>query len=142
MVNVGQVVRERHESDGVVLVGFGGHRGTVVAADVWGAPMQRMPVPPAPAGSPEDLLHQVAPHPSLLIFPDDRNTPWLAARRGHRAIGVVYDPESERRGKWVPTVMGRRYDAFCFFEDTEALHPLHLEAAQPSGERETYPWST
>jgi hypothetical protein len=29
MVNVGQLVRERHKVDGVVLVGFGSHRGSV-----------------------------------------------------------------------------------------------------------------
>ena len=56
------------------------------------------------------------------------NSPWLGTRRGHRAIGVVY-PTAERRGNWVPTVMGRRYDAFCHFHHTDALHPLHLEGA-------------
>lgn len=142
MVNVGQVVRERHERDGVVLVGFGGYEGSVIAADLWGAPMRRMPVPPAPAGTHEDLLLRAAPPSSLLVFPDDRRTPWLERRRGHRAIGVVYRPSAERRGNWVPTVMGGRYDAFCHFHHTEALHPLHLEPVQPGGERETYPWST
>jgi erythromycin esterase-like protein len=33
-----------------------------------------------------------------------------ARRRGHRAIGVVYEPRAER-GNHVPTVMGGRYDA-------------------------------
>jgi erythromycin esterase-like protein len=143
MVNVGQVVRERHGRDGVVLVGFGGHRGRVVAATEWGAPARRMAVPPAPPGTHEDLLHAATatPTPSLLVFPDRRDTPWLAARRGHRAIGVVYHPEGEGRGNWVPTVMGRRYDAFCSFDSTEALNPLPT-VAPTSGERETYPWST
>jgi hypothetical protein len=31
MVNVGQLVREGHERDGVVLVGFGSCQGTVIA---------------------------------------------------------------------------------------------------------------
>jgi len=125
MLNVGQVVRERHSDDGVVLVGFGGHHGSVIAASSWAAPMRRMPVPDAPEGTHEDLLHQVAGEPSLLVFPDDRRSPWLSARRGHRAIGVVYHPEGERRGNWVPTVIGGRYDAFVSFDDTEALTPLH-----------------
>ena len=142
MVNVGQLVRERHHPDGVVLVGFGGSEGSVIAADFWGAPMRRMTVPAAPAGTHEDLLRRAAPASSLLLFPDDRDSPWLAARRGHRAIGVVYRPLGDRRGNWVPTVMGRRYDAFCHFHQTEALHPLHLEAAQLESEQETYPWST
>src|SRR5215217_1650203 len=39
MINVGQVVRERHEQDGVRLVGFSGYRGSVIAASQWGATM-------------------------------------------------------------------------------------------------------
>jgi erythromycin esterase-like protein len=141
LVTVGQLVRDRHSPDGVALVGCGGRRGSVIAAGAWGAPMRRMPVPPAPAGAHEDLLHAASASRSLLVFPERRDSPWLAARRGHRAIGAVYDPRREPHGNWVPTVMGRRYDAFCSFDDTEALHPLHYEAAQPHGERETYPWT-
>ncbi|CAM5266279.1 erythromycin esterase family protein [Streptomyces avidinii] len=33
MVNVGQLVRERHAAQGVVLVRFGSHHGTVTASD-------------------------------------------------------------------------------------------------------------
>jgi hypothetical protein len=36
--------------------------------------------------------------------------------------------------------MGRRYDALCSFDIIEALHPLHLELAQPGAEQETFPW--
>jgi erythromycin esterase len=100
-----------------------------------------MPVPPAPAGIHEALLSEVAPRPALLVFGDRRDGPWLSARRGHRAIGVVYRPERDR-SNWVPTEMGRCYDAFLSFADTEALRPLHLEPSTSAGERETYPWST
>ena len=140
MVNVGQVVRERHGRDGVVLVGFGAHHGTVIAADRWGATMRRLPVPPAPAGTHEALLDDAIGAPALLVFPDRRDTPWLASTRGHRAIGVVYHPDSDRFGNWVPTVMGARYDAFCSFANTSALHPLHGRAAPPGRELETYPF--
>ncbi len=142
MFNVGQLARERYGADDVALVGFGGHRGGVIAGEEWGARMRRMPVPPAPAGSHEDLLHQVSPRPTLLVFPEQRDTPWLSARRGHRAIGVVYHPDIDHLGNWVPTTMGGRYDAFCFFDDTEALHPLHMEQAQRAGEHLTEPWGT
>ena len=76
----------------------------------------------------------------MLVFPDARDGTWLSTRRGHRAIGVVYDPSGDRMGNWVPTVMGGRYDALCSFDETTAVHPLHLEAAQPSAEQETYPF--
>jgi erythromycin esterase len=142
MVNVGQLVRERHSDDGVVLVGFGGYEGSVIAADFWGGPMRRMAVPPAPDRTHEQLLCRAAPPAALLVFPDERDSPWLSARRAHRATGVVYRPSAERRGNWVPTIMGRRYDAFIHFHHAEALAPLHLEMAQPGTEQETYPWTT
>ncbi|MGH8946063.1 MAG: erythromycin esterase family protein [Acidimicrobiia bacterium] len=139
MINLGQVVRERHLGEGVLLVGFGGHRGSVIAAEAWGAPMQRMPVPPAPDATHEDLIHDAVGSPSLFVFPEHRDTAWLSTRRGHRAIGVVYHPERDQPGNWVPTLMGRRYDAFLYFEETEGLAPL---IAVPAGEElETYPWS-
>jgi erythromycin esterase-like protein len=148
MVNVGQLTRERHAADGVVLVGFGGHHGTVIAGDSWGAPYQRMTVPPPPAGTHEDILHRALGEPALLIFPDDadatdlRQSPWLGGRRGHRAIGVVYDPRRDARGNWVPTRMGARYDAFVSLDATTALTPLHPETPAPHAEQETYPWTT
>jgi erythromycin esterase-like protein len=59
------------------------------------------------------------------VFPTTREGPWLSARRGHRAIGVVYQPELDSRRNWVPTIMGRRYDALIYLDETEALRPLH-----------------
>ena len=66
---------------------------------------------------------------------------WLTSARGHRAIGVVYNPERERPGNWVPTQLGRRYDAFLAFDRTEALHPIHARGSSDH-EYETYPWTT
>jgi erythromycin esterase len=128
MVNVGQLVRERHGGEGVVLVGFGSHRGTVIAGDEWDAPMEVMPVPPARQGSWEDLLHRAGEANRLLLLDDVRDDGAFLEERGHRAIGVVYHPERERFGNYVPTVLPRRYDAFCFIDETRALRPLHLRA--------------
>jgi hypothetical protein len=103
--------------------------------------MRVMDVPPPRRHSHEALLADAAPGANLIVFGSDRGGPWLSATRGHRAIGVVYHPDAERYGNSVPTVMGRRYDALCSFTDTHALHPLHLESAQPGSEQETFPWS-
>ena len=103
--------------------------------------MERMPVPPAPRSSHEALIHSVTTDPTLFVFPKDRDTPWLRARRGHRAIGVVYRPERDHFGNWVPTVLGKRYDAFVSFGRADALHPLHEEVPQPHAELETYPFN-
>jgi erythromycin esterase-like protein len=60
-------------------------------------------------------------------------------RRGHRAIGVVYDPARERAGNYVPTDLPARYDALLHVDRTQALHPLHVRPRRP-GPPETYPW--
>src|SRR4051794_5122467 len=138
MYNVGQLVREEHGDDGVVLVGFGSAEGTVIAGQQWDAPMEVMPVPPARAGSWEHALHLMGAEDRLLLFqPPVATTDALAAPRGHRAIGVVYHPDAEW-GNYVPTVLPLRYDAFLYLDQTQALHPLHIEPE--SGRPELYPW--
>ncbi len=138
MINLGEIARQRHGSDNVALVGFAGHRGTVVAAPQWGSGERVLPVPRAIRGSHEDLLHRALGYPAILEFGDDRSGPWLRAHRGHRAIGVVYRPNQEF-GNYVPTVMGRRYDALLWLEDTSALEPLHHEPPPHEAELETAP---
>jgi erythromycin esterase-like protein len=130
MVNVGQLLRERHGRDDVVLVGFGGHRGSVIAGAEWGAPMEAMTVPPARPGSLEALLHDAVGEDALFVVPRGERAAWLDRRLDHRAIGVVYRPERERWGNYVPTVLGERYDAFLYLEETSALRPLHMERAE------------
>lgn len=138
MVNVGQLMRERHAGDGVALVGFAAHRGTVLAASGWGEPEVVFDVPAALWGSHEDLLHRVLGEPACLIFPPDRAGGWLTVPRGHRAIGVVYEPRREA-GNYVSTVIGQRYDALIWLEQTTALRPLHHEAPPREPEYETEP---
>jgi erythromycin esterase-like protein len=129
MITVGQLLRERHGTDGVVLVGFGGYQGGAIAGKEWGTQMERMPVPPARSGSLESLLHGLLGEDSLVVVPRSDRPEWLDRQLDHRAIGVVYRPERERWGNYVPTVLGRRYDAFLHLEDTSPLQPLHLERA-------------
>jgi erythromycin esterase-like protein len=141
MVNVGQLVRQAHDADDVVLVGFGTHRGTVIAGDEWGAPMRRMRVPPAREGSFEDALHASDVGDMLLLFDggDDGGVEGLADPIGHRAIGVVYDPRNERWGNYVPTIVPRRYDAFLQFEETAGVDALHMPVLVDGEPPETYP---
>ena len=101
--------------------------------------MEEMPVPPAREGSWEDVLHRAGNADKLLLLHKVLDDEDFLEERGHRAIGVVYHPEYEKLGNYVPTVLPRRYDAFCYLDETHALHPLHL---QPALEKlpETYPW--
>jgi erythromycin esterase-like protein len=138
MFNVGQLVRQEHDTDGVVLAGFGSNEGTVVAGRSWGAPMEVMDVPPAKPGSWEHALHLMGAEDRLLLFrPPVDASDALAVPRGQRAIGVVYNPEFEW-GNYVPTVLPLRYDAFLYLDQTRALHPLHVQPQ--AGPPELYPW--
>lgn len=127
-VNIGGLARERHGAENVVLVGFGTHRGSVIASHAWDGPTQVLDVPHAKEGSCEDLLNKACANKqlsqSLTVFEDQDRAGILSEARGNRAIGVVYDPAHERWGNYVPTVLSRRYDAFCFFRETKALTPL------------------
>jgi len=104
--------------------------------------MQRLPLPPARPGSWEDLLHQALDgEDALLIFDgsDDGGIPGLGQRRDHRAVGVVYDPNTERWGNYVPTIIPRRYDAFIYIDESRAVDPLHMPATIGADAPETYP---
>jgi erythromycin esterase len=139
MYNVGQLVREQHEADGVFIAGFSSYEGTVIASTRWGATMKEMRVPPAVKGSVEELLHRDSPEDRLIFFgeneyPKEKFNGFL----GHRAIGVVYNPLYER-GNYVPSKVPQRYNALLYLDQTEALHPLHVV---PGADQipETYPF--
>ncbi|TNY35791.1 erythromycin esterase family protein [Thermomonospora catenispora] len=138
MVTLGQLVRDRHGRDRVVAVGFAGGHGQIIAAPRWGAPMEVMPVPRPVPGSLEALLAaDVELDHALFVFSDGPEQEWLNVPRGHRAIGVAYDPDRDRR-RFVPTRLAERYDALCWFARMSPLVPLHAEAVRRD-ERETVP---
>lgn len=123
MVNVGQILRET--SNEVYAVGFGTYEGTVIAAKGWGEAVETIRIPPAEQGSWEHLLHQAGVEDKLLLL--NHNKSLFQQAIGHRAIGVVYHPQFEHLGNYVPTVIPKRYDAFIYVDHSHALHPLQLE---------------
>jgi erythromycin esterase-like protein len=142
MVNVGQLVRQSHDAEGVFIVGCATHHGSVIAGEEWGAPMRRMQVPEARDGSVEDLIHTaLGGNDALFIFDggEDGGITEFDAPLGNRAIGVVYDPRAERYGNYVPSIVPRRYDAMLFIDETHALDPLHMPVHIDRDAPETYP---
>lgn len=126
MVNVGQILRLQNKKENVFAIGFGTHRGTVIASNEWGLPYKEIEVPPARKESWEDALHNAGAFNKLLIFNEENRSlfnNWL----GHRAIGVVYNPEFEAYGNYVPSKIGSRYDAFIYIDQTKALSPIQLQ---------------
>lgn len=123
MINVGQILRQQNTKENVYAVGFGTNRGTVIAAEEWGIPFQEIEVPPAMKDSWEAALHNTGAFNKLLVFNEENRhlfIDWI----GHRAIGVVYNPEYEAYGNYVPSKIGNRYDAFIYMDQTKALSPL------------------
>ena len=139
MLNIGEIARLKHHDMGVVLVGFSTYEGSVIAGRSWGAEMRSINVPPARTGSWEEMMHSSVGGNSLLIMDDLMSDNFIENHVDHRAIGVVYNPEHERYGNYVPTIMPLRYDAVIHLDNTRALHPLRLN--QRNNEvPETYPF--
>lgn len=137
MINIGELGRIRFGDDDVYLVGFGSYKGTVIAGRSWGAPMEEMVVPPATTDSIEEVLHRLGKQNCYMILEEEADE-LFEQEIDHRAIGVVYHPERERYGNYMPTIMNRRYDAFIYLDTTKALHPLHLSTGHKMPE--TYPF--
>lgn len=123
LINVGQLMREQYGMDNTFAIGFGTYEGTVIAADSWGDPLEVIDVPPSKLNTWEGQLHAAGAEDKILLFNDENReifNDWI----GHRAIGVVYNPEFEAYGNYVPSRVGSRYDAFIFIDQTKALRPL------------------
>ncbi len=121
-INIGQLARERLGAGKVRILGFGTARGTVKAGRSWGAPGEIMRIPEPQSGSVEKIFSGFNNHITLLnLHQLEQAEGPLFETLGHRAIGVVYQPEQEHLGNFVPTVLPERYDAFIFFQNTNAL---------------------
>lgn len=126
-LNLGQLARERY-GDQVFLLGFGTHHGTVTAATAWGGPPELKHVPPALAGTYEDLLHQVEV-PSFLVPLKKLRGQLVGSvfeRRRERAIGVVYNPEYERSGNYFRANLIDQFDGYVFIDRTTAVKPIWI----------------
>jgi erythromycin esterase-like protein len=138
--NIGQLVRERHAAD-AVLVGFTTYDG-VVAADDWDGPAREMRVNPALTASYEYLFHESGCGDFMLKLRDSSvggilNNPASL----ERAIGVIYRPETELASHYFSSVLGRQFDALIHLDRTSALRPLDAEATRkPGSTPETYPF--
>lgn len=138
--NLGQLVRDRHDDD-AVLVGMSTHHGWVTAASNWDEPAQRKQVRPGLPGSWEDLLHQAGAGRFLLNLRDNPALHELAAPlRLQRAIGVIYRPETERQSHYFHTHLAEQFDVLIHIDDTGALEPLDKTEPWTTGEApETFP---
>ena len=141
-INLGGLARERFGMEQVYLTGFSSYQGEVTAGKAWGAPHKKMTLPKAKPGSIEDYFHKSSQNLKavqlLTVLKGLHKDSALHRVFGHRAVGVVYDPNHESHGNYVPTSMAKRYDAMIFVDRTSALNPISDLSA--TGEfPETYP---
>ena len=139
-LNLGQLCREEY-GDTAALIGFGTASGTVAAASEWDAPMETKDIRPPRPDSIEALCHDVDYERFLWDFQKDRSGAFhhlLSAPRLQRYIGVIYRPETERASHYSPASLPDQYDAFVWFDKTQAITPL--PTLTNTTEDETYPF--
>ena len=139
-LNLGQLVRQRYGKE-AVLVGFSTYTGTVTAASEWDGPAERKYVRPALPGSYEALFHRTGISKFLLLLKEHEDTAVLLREpRLERAIGVIYQPRSERVSHYFHAQLADQFDAVLHFDETRAVEPLECTTAWETGEvPETYP---
>jgi erythromycin esterase len=142
LVNLGGLARERFGKEQVALIGFGTHSGSVIASHAWDGPIEVKWIPEGREGSVEAAFHETARQMESICFHlwmDERaRAGALANWYSHRAIGVVYEPEHERGGNYVPSQVALRYDGFVFVDRTRALEPI-IQAFDRRELPETWP---
>lgn len=140
-LNLGQLVRERHGRE-ALLVGFSTHHGSVTAASDWGAPAERKRVRPSLPDSYERVMHASGvPRFLLPLRGDGAHVRALAEPRIERAIGVVYRPETERQSHYFFATLPEQFDALIHVDTTRAVEPLERGSAWLDTQElpETYP---
>ena len=138
-LNIGQLARERHGDD-ALLVGFSTNTGYVTAASDWGGPTERKRVRSARPDSHEAMLHAAGIRQFWVPTQDLTVDEELAGTRLERAIGVVYRPDTELQSHYFEADLIQQFDIVIHLDHTRALEPLELTPLWDAGEPpETYP---
>ena len=140
-LNIGQLCRERFGGN-AAPIGFGTHSGTVAAASGWDGQMEVKRVLPSRRDSYERLFHDAGRSRALLDLSPGRHEALrrrLAEPRLERFIGVIYRPETELWSHYSQAVLPEQFDAYVWFDETEAVTPLGPEHHRP-GVPDTYPF--
>ena len=140
-LNLGQLCREAMDGE-AQLIGFGTHGGTVAAATDWDGPMEVKRVNPSRPDSYERIAHDTGISSFLLDLRTGHNKAARTALlepRLERFIGVIYRPETERWSHYSGAILPQQFDAYVWFDETQAVTPLTREQERAGGE-ETYPF--
>jgi len=137
--NVGQLVREKHGDD-AVLIGFTTYTGTVAATTNWDESAQIKKVRPGLKNSYELLFHEMELPKFFLNLRDSETKELLSRPRLERAIGVIYRPETERLSHYFDAYLSEQFDGVIHFDETRAVEPLDKTSGWSSTDApETFP---
>ena len=138
---VGELARKRYDGQ-TRLIGFSTYDGFVTAASEWDGPAEHKRVRPGLAGSYEETLHNVGiPRFFLPLREEGAVRDAMLERRLERAIGVIYQPRTERRSHYFGARMASQFDAVIHIDRTTAVTPLDQGGGWHADEPpETYPF--
>lgn len=142
-INLGGLARKHFGDQNVALIGFATNSGNVIASSAWDGKIEIMKVPEGVEGSLESYLHSatnfIGSKQYYLEMKNLKGVDIFHDFIGHRAIGVVYHPNYESRGNYVPTIAAKRYDALIYIDKTSAIKPIEIHFDRDKIP-ETYPF--
>ena len=144
-VSLGGISRERLGANNVALVGFTTYTGTVMASQSWKGEVSKLHITKARASSLDHVLHESIPevgHDNFYVNLENiEENSSLRDFRGHRAIGVVYQPDHENKTQYIPTKVSERYDYLIYIDSSHPLTPVNLNFDKGKIP-ETYPFGS
>ena len=139
-INIGNLCREEF-GDSAYSIGFGTDNGTVAAASSWDGPMEIKSIVPSRDGSYEKLFHDVG-LPGFLLglrhLSSSSLRKDLSKPRLERAIGVLYQPDTELTSHYFQAVLPQQFDEYIWIDTTQAVQPF--DTAELAGLPDTYPF--
>lgn len=121
-LNLGQLMREQHGAR-AFLVGFLTHSGTVMAAPEWDAPGRVYTLRPAIEESYAGLIHARGGGDRLWLTRDPAVAVAFRGPRLERAVGVIYQPDTERLSHYFQASLSEQFDAVVYIDRTRAVTP-------------------
>lgn len=141
-INLGQLVKEAYGPE-AISIGFTTYSGTVSAASAWGGAVERKFVRPAQQESIEFFFHE-CPVKNFVLIPNEYPEIYDFFSKDYleRAIGVIYQPATERQSHYFYAQLNQQFDAIIHFDYTHALEPLDKTTEWEQGEDvpETFPF--
>jgi erythromycin esterase len=118
--STGEILKKEMGNNKVFSIGFGTNKGSVLAGYYWNAPLQKMEVPPARAGSWENILHELNPDNKIILSSGLKNNKALNQWIAFRSIGAAYSNDAI----YGTAIMPQRFNAFVYIDSTSALQPI------------------